>query len=551
MEDIRPLLKERLHNLHRSRNRVAYFVPTIIFFISLYIQNSDRDPGPVLFFQIGLMCTGLLIRVLVYEKFFKIWKEEKLWVRYLNVAGFLLLASAWGLHFVDIYLHYGPTSANVSYTMMIMVGYIAVAANTLTASRESYLTFVLPLALSVIGCHLLLSRSPDFTGISIMLLFLFISLTHYRVLHRQLIELISSQITSHLEKERLKSIINTVPGFAGIFRKDGVCTIVNESALNLYPDIVGKKIGQIDPTSKWESFILDFLASPRSFDVAQHSTSITGTEIHVLINIQKMEDGNAIVISVINTELVHARNKLRLQEAQSQYTAKLVSLGEMAAGIAHEVNNPLTIILGSANIVKKIADQDPVDRELLKTMADKIVTTSGRITRTIKSMRSLSRIADNDPMTNVSLKEVLDMVLDVSSPHLRNHGVELRLAADFHNVEVLGREIQISQVFMNLLNNAVDATKDQNEKWIEIKTVEEKDSVTLLISDSGPGIPKELHKKIMEPFFTTKDVNQGTGLGLSISRKIMQDHGGDLRLLPESPKTTFQLKFRKPSSSQE
>ncbi len=98
-------------------------------------------------------------------------------------------------------------------------------------------------------------------------------------------------------------------------------------------------------------------------------------------------------------------------------------------------------------------------------------------------------------------------------------------------------------MLLNLLTNAIDAVKGTSVRWIAVETRISEDYVDVLVSDSGPGIPAALREKIMEPFFTIKDVNQGTGLGLSISRKIAHDHGGELVLEPAAPHTTFRVRL--------
>jgi C4-dicarboxylate-specific signal transduction histidine kinase len=215
----------------------------------------------------------------------------------------------------------------------------------------------------------------------------------------------------------------------------------------------------------------------------------------------------------------------------------------MAAGIAHEVNNPLTIIQGSANVIRKLVEADPINRETLRLLSSKLIDTTNRISKTIRSLKSLSRNGETDPMEEVSISQVIEICFDLSRQHLINNKIEFRLPEKIPQLKVLGREVQLSQVLINLLNNAVDAVKDQKTRWIELR-VEEIDSIAhVYIIDSGPGIPYNIHEKIMEPFFTTKDVNQGTGLGLSISKAIMTDHGGDIALISERPDTTFRLRL--------
>lgn len=542
--EFRKQLLEELYQIHRSRNRVAYLPTSLIFFVSLYLQSSNMKPDGFMIACLVTAIGGLILRLLTYEMFYDAWKSDRPWARCLNIVGFLLLSFSWGIHFIDLYFHYGPTSTNVSYTLMILVGFITSASNSLTASKESYLSFILPMSLCVLWANLFAFPEIHIISALILTLFLVFSVSNYKVANKQLCDLIRAQLVTEKEKERILKMMNTVPGFVGLIDQHGVCYMANQTTLSLYPEIVGKKIGNFDPTSDWERFVLEFISSGRQDSVTEQKTTITGTPIHALLNLKKLDDGGVIVVSVLTTELVEARAKIREQEAHAQYTAKLASLGEMAAGIAHEVNNPLTIILGSANIMKKIVSIEPIDKNMLITLADKLVETTGRISKTIKSLKALSRNAENDPMTVVSVAKILDLSLDLCQQNLKNNAIELKRQDELQLYEVMGREVQLSQVVVNLINNAIDAVKTEEIRWIEFKAENDGEFVNIFVSDSGKGIPKEIQTRIMEPFFTTKDVNQGTGLGLSISKKIIEGHGGVLKLLPNSAHTTFMIRLK-------
>jgi C4-dicarboxylate-specific signal transduction histidine kinase len=161
----------------------------------------------------------------------------------------------------------------------------------------------------------------------------------------------------------------------------------------------------------------------------------------------------------------------------------------------------------------------------------------------VKSLKALSRNADNDPKVIVSLDNVIRQSLDIVEQRCRLHDIKLIWTASENEISILAREAELMQVFTNLLGNAMDAVKSLDEKWIEIKIEELNNQVDVLFIDAGRGIPQEVQKKIMEPFFTTKDVNQGTGLGLSISKNIIKNHDGELALIPEAAHTTFKVRL--------
>lgn len=242
-----------------------------------------------------------------------------------------------------------------------------------------------------------------------------------------------------------------------------------------------------------------------------------------------------------------ATEKARLLDIERQKlvnASKMSSLGEMAGGIAHEINNPLAIIKGRVVFVKRALLGDVVDRESILKSAEKIDATVDRIDKIIKGLRSFARNSEADPFNPVSLKQLVDVSLELCSERFKYYGVELKLG-QIPNAFVECRESQLEQVLVNLLNNAFDAISGLPQKWIHLEFTEKQDQIQISITDSGRGIPTTIIEKMMEPFFTTKEVGKGTGLGLSISKGIVQEHRGDLYYDSSSPYTKFILELPK------
>ena len=537
------MLEQELHKTHQKRNRLGYITNPISIFISVYFQRALLEFDFRWYAALILVVVGAIFRVLVNEVFFEQWSKKIAWARVLNFCCFFFIALGWCLHFSDIHHHYGPFSTNISYTLLIIAAFVAGSSTSLIADKLSYYTFVITLSIGTIAVYLSDPLSINSFVVINIVLYFFFSLGNYKLGHKQLVELIESQIRSKSESERLKNIINTVPGFVGLINKDLVFYLANQATANLYPKLVGSKLGSIDPNSSWEKFVIDFMNSEKRSDVSEQRTLVDGEEMHALLNVQKTTEGGAIIVSIVTTELVLAREKLKEQQAKAQYSARLASLGEMAAGIAHEINNPLTIIQGSANIMKKLIDTEPLDKENLSILTGKIFETSDRISKTVRSLKALSRNGESDPMSVVSIPHMLKISTDLSEARFRQNQVELILPEVPSGLTVIGREVQLAQVIVNLLGNALDAAKKQKDKWVEIKIESSDDWFDILVTDSGAGIPKEIQSKIMDPFFTTKDVNEGTGLGLSISKSILKDHHGELSFLPDRPQTTFRVRL--------
>lgn len=235
---------------------------------------------------------------------------------------------------------------------------------------------------------------------------------------------------------------------------------------------------------------------------------------------------------------------LSAQREKLVASAKMSSLGEMAGGIAHEINNPLAIILGKTAQMKrrlKLSDSLTLEQdEGLNT----IEATAKRIGAIIKGLSAFSRNAENDSMEKVLVPVLILDTLELSKERFKFHSITLRY--DLSAVEktyVFGRAAQLLQVLVNLLNNAYDAVEFLPEKWVEIETEVFSETCRIRVTDSGPGIAPELLEKIMTPFFSTKSVGKGTGLGLSISKGIIEDHKGVLYYDKEHANTSFVIEL--------
>jgi C4-dicarboxylate-specific signal transduction histidine kinase len=228
-------------------------------------------------------------------------------------------------------------------------------------------------------------------------------------------------------------------------------------------------------------------------------------------------------------------------------SSKLASLGEMAAGLAHEINNPLAVIIGRVEIVlDQIANGTATDLEISKTFS-KINDMAVRISKIITSMRKISKGATKKELGRTNLVGVIDDILNLSSERLRNLSITIDYSAVDTQLFVLADFTHLSQVLMNLMNNAVDelVKLPVDARSILLSSEVSGEQAILNFKDSGTGIPASVREKLFNPFFTTKEVGKGTGLGLSLSKGLMQDMGGDLELSPDLTQTCFMLKLVK------
>ncbi len=238
---------------------------------------------------------------------------------------------------------------------------------------------------------------------------------------------------------------------------------------------------------------------------------------------------------------------LALERSKVLQSSKLASVGEMAAGIAHELNSPLAAILLNAETAKDMLQDTTLPSiEKEKDVSDLLNDVSAvaeRMSSIIHGLKAFGRDSQHEPLVRVKVRAIVDDALHLCGQQFKSAGIALRLDAKSLETELVVRRVQMTQTMLNLLTNAFDAIQSQSEKWITIEARVSEDSVSIAVTDSGSGITGENVQRIFEPFFTTKDYGQGTGLGLSISKGIAQEHGGDLTYNPASAKTQFILRL--------
>jgi len=238
------------------------------------------------------------------------------------------------------------------------------------------------------------------------------------------------------------------------------------------------------------------------------------------------------------------------QRVQIVSTSKLSALGEMAGGVAHEINNPLTVIDGNIYKLRLTLASATPNPDVVEKSINTIEGMSHRIAKIVRGLRSFSRDGSNDPYEITPVNSIIEDTLPLCQAKFIQASVELKVSElpDFLFAQC--RATEISQVLLNLLNNAFDAIQDQQEKWVKIEAVEEGRFVIIKVTDSGLGISKEVQGKMLQPFFTTKPVGKGTGLGLSISIGIVKAHQGILEIDNNSKNTCFVIKLPKVESKQ-
>lgn len=225
------------------------------------------------------------------------------------------------------------------------------------------------------------------------------------------------------------------------------------------------------------------------------------------------------------TERKQAEAKISRQQEALQQSEKMAALGGLLAGVAHELNNPLSVVVGQASLL-----MDGQSEPKVVTRAEKIFKAADRCSRIVKSFLALARRKPPEHKP-VSLNNLVTSSLDLLGFQIRTGNIDTNLDLNPDLPNVTGDADQLTQVVTNLVLNATQALENwQGPRWISISTHSEKGMVILKVADTGPGVPQEIRTRIFEPFFTTKGAQGGTGVGLSLCLNIVASHGGQLMI---------------------
>ena len=255
------------------------------------------------------------------------------------------------------------------------------------------------------------------------------------------------------------------------------------------------------------------------------------------------KDQKVTSIALIAKDIREQVKSQRLLLEQS----KMAALGQLAGGIAHEINNPLAAVRGRLYLLRLAlegSNRPPEPKALLEEIqtVDRLTV---RISEIVNALKVFSRKDNGSRLTWLSLADVVREVLSVSAEKLRARNVTCEVKVS-PKLLVHARRVDLMQILVNLINNSCDAVGVSGgaaEPWVRVEACVERGTVLLSVTDSGNGIPDEVAKRMMEPFYTTKEVGQGTGLGLSISRSLAENMGGSLEYDAGARNTRFVVKL--------
>ncbi len=364
------------------------------------------------------------------------------------------------------------------------------------------------------------------------------------------------QLRRQLEEsfERFKVFIEEIPFAAAMFDAQAkYVTYSNKWARDFHG-------GLIDPESvnffQQHPFLQKHFAGPIESCLrgqtctrdSDHYVDDTGETHYFRWSMVPWADDNKIKGFILTVESLDAARKmesaLEQERAKSLRNSKLAALGEMATAIAHEINNPLAIIQTSNDLVRQylLREEIPVENSLVHI--DRVRNTVERVSRIIRSLMNVSRDSYSEPLQPAVVAEIVEDSTLLYREKFRLQLIDFELDMDEDELELVlfCKRVQIAQIIINLLSNALDAVKDAEVKKIVFKGRSSGGFFEFRLVDSGGGIDEAVADKIFDPFFTTKPYGEGTGLGLSISRELAVGQGCELYLDKEAENTCFVLR---------
>lgn len=546
MTDIRLVMEDiKRHKTRILRTELALSSKTssvtsaaLVVLYSLGLSSIDSEIGYSYYF-IAALILGQIVR---YFHSRHTVVDDLTWLNqftkimsYISVFWFLLFAG-------NLIQNVGRSQVIVlCYTMV--AGLIAAGAYSISISKRDFFIFQISMLSTVVLGYNLSSDEVIYraTGTFMSILF-FVFLVVQRKNHE------NAWYEKILHNFELQNIIDTIPGGISVLR-NGVYIHTNVYLQNTIlqhgrsKEMIGTKLGELTSTENpFVKNIANFIESKEKqikFEIPLFINNENRHHLVVAHNILRPQSIDTVVSTIDIQDLKNREIENNINLAKLENSSKMASLGQMSSGLAHEINNPLAIISGRIQILKKLMLNQQIDPESFNKSIDIIEKTTLRIAKIVKGLKTFAREGDNDDFVRGPMTELVDDTLSFCEARFKNNGVTFKYDIDaIKDFMIECRLTQLSQVLLNALNNSFDAVSGLDEKWIDL-SIEKKDSKYIFrVTDSGKGIPLAVRDKLMQPFFTTKEVGRGTGLGLSLSKSMVESHNGRIYFNFDHPTNT-------------
>lgn len=509
----------------------------IFLLLIFWLSTHSSLQSDVMALTISVSIILISIFRYIYSQFL-FQQHQDTWLKYYSAIIFLTSILWSGLIYMSLK---NRLELNLSQenNWFILAGLFAAAPFSLGSSKKNFLLFTT--ILISLPFYFSIKHSQSLIQSFILLLFYAFIVKQWSEFHKNWKQLVEKQ-------DEQKTIIDSFPGGISLIENKKYVqinnTVISHTKIKR-EDIIGKEVGTFNPDDSLTKLIISFIDSIESS--YSHEVKINtprGLRDHWVL-LTRTQSNTVIVITLDVHDLRSTEKELAKQKAKLESTSKMAALGEMASGLAHEINNPLAIISGRVQRLEYELESDenktiPID--IKKRFLEGLVSinkTANRISAIIKGLRQFARDAENDPFEMYNLTETIKDTLTFCENRFSSKGVSILLKGLDHQITMTGRSTQISQVLLNLLNNSFDAIQELEDRWIELVVFNEEEFVEIRITDSGQGIPIQIQEKLMQPFFTTKETGKGTGLGLSISKSIIETHKGRLFFDHKAKNTTI------------
>ena len=240
-------------------------------------------------------------------------------------------------------------------------------------------------------------------------------------------------------------------------------------------------------------------------------------------------------------EGINNRKELNIEKVKTLQLSKLASMGEMLTWISHEINNPLSIMLNSIEMLPQIINNP----EKLQSKLDAINRGGERISKIIYGIKKIAKSSDSVDYKISDLNAIIKESISLTELRAKRNQTLIKFECKVESPLIFCNELEIHQVLINLINNSITAIKLNIEKWIHLILFEDKGQIVLRVIDSGCGIPEAIRRKLFQPLFASKVGSEGAGIGLSIIKGILDEHKATIEIIHELENTCFEIRFQK------